>query len=401
MMKRTISIFLSFTILSLLVLSCKSGQSDILEREELFSLRFGRMEDDIDLVEHYGIPSTEKTRILMRNGLFYVANGNSGKVMVFNSYGDILSLYYNSATNPPPVMLATDSDSDAVSSRKAFSYPFTQIGEIALTGTGELLVEERAQDYQISVDEELGTRLNTIVLRFRENGEVSDYLGQEGVGGTPFSYVEALFTASDDAIVVVTRGTERWPVFWFDKDGDLLSRTDIDPSGIPVPENGAGFAVPSIKSIFPDKNSRELYVVADYYRSNEGTGAVDFYQSAITVFDTDLQEWVDRIVLPAKRVGNDSSGMMDEPSFFSIYEALGVTRDGSFFFLAPEEGNDFELMIMRRDASVINRSRILIEDNEVMYRDFDLSPDGVLSALFAYEYEAKIVWWRSDRLLGR
>ena len=31
----------------------------------------------------------------MQDGFFYISNGLSGKVMEFNSYGDILNLYYN------------------------------------------------------------------------------------------------------------------------------------------------------------------------------------------------------------------------------------------------------------------------------------------------------------------
>lgn len=55
----------------------------------------GKAEDQIDLIQLPGMPFKERSRIVMKNGLFYISNGNTGKVMEFNSYGDILTLYYN------------------------------------------------------------------------------------------------------------------------------------------------------------------------------------------------------------------------------------------------------------------------------------------------------------------
>jgi hypothetical protein len=35
-----------------------------------------------------------------------------------------------------------------------------------------------------------------------------------------------------------------------------------------------------------------------------------------------------------------------------------------------------------------------------MFNTFHLSGDGILSALLASEFEAKVVWWRTDRFIG-
>ncbi len=359
------------------------------------------MEDNLDLVEHYGVPYKEKSCIIMRNGLFYISNGNSSKVMEFNSYGDILSLYYSPERNPAPIMLQSETGTDTISSRKAYPYPFNRVGEIAVNENGVLLVEERAQEYQIEFDEELGTSLNTIVLRFSGNGEIQDFLGQEGVGGTPFPYVEKVFVTDQDGIVVISRGLDRWIAFLFESSGNLIRRIDLLPEEIPLPERDESYASPSIKMVFPADSGRELAVMTDFYSIADGKGSVNFSQSAVCIYDVDAEDWTDRIVLPEKRVGQDSDTLLEERSFVTIYDALGVDSKDNFFFIAPENEDNFELMVMGRDGSVINRSTILLEDNEIIYRDIFLSSEGIVTALLAYEYEAKVVWWRSDKLLEK
>ncbi|MDZ7795146.1 MAG: hypothetical protein U5P10_16090 [Spirochaetia bacterium] len=59
----------------------------------------------------------------------------------------------------------------------------------------------------------------------------------------------------------------------------------------------------------------------------------------------------------------------------------------------------FELLLLRRDGTVIQRNYIEIPEESIMYRDFHLNHDGVLSAMLVHEYSADVVWWRTDRFL--
>ena len=74
--------------------ACSSGRAPVLEKELLFRLQYGLMEDQLDLYFHDGI-SEDTTRLAMRGGLFYLSTAGSNKVMEFTSYGDILTLYYH------------------------------------------------------------------------------------------------------------------------------------------------------------------------------------------------------------------------------------------------------------------------------------------------------------------
>ena len=86
---------------ALLFTGCSGSTYSTLEKEQLFSLPIGKMEDQLD-VYYDGVSSfNDKIRVLMQDGIIFIANGRGLKVMEFSSYGDILSLYYN----PGPIIL--------------------------------------------------------------------------------------------------------------------------------------------------------------------------------------------------------------------------------------------------------------------------------------------------------
>ena len=81
---------------------CRQTAIEELNRQELFTLGLGKMEDQIDLFQTEGELFNLKNRICMRDGLFFIANGNSAKIMAFSSYGDLIYMLYNPERNPGP-----------------------------------------------------------------------------------------------------------------------------------------------------------------------------------------------------------------------------------------------------------------------------------------------------------
>jgi len=163
--------------------SCLDKTSAMLEKKTLFSLSMGKAEDQIDLIQIPGIPFNKKSRLVMKNGLFYVSNGNTGKIMEFTSYGDIINLYYNPVMNPEPFILTPVTGNQTVSNRRAFPYPFRNIGEVEVAGDGELLVDDEVSPERVEKDKKTGSILNRIVLRFSKEGKLLDYLGKKGLEG--------------------------------------------------------------------------------------------------------------------------------------------------------------------------------------------------------------------------
>ncbi|MDE6350156.1 MAG: hypothetical protein K2K67_04040, partial [Treponemataceae bacterium] len=84
---------LCVAVLSLAVSCRRSGVVASVSEKKLFALKYGSFEDELDLFS-LSRAGDVRTYMAMRDGFFYVANGEAKKIMELNSYGDLLTLYY-------------------------------------------------------------------------------------------------------------------------------------------------------------------------------------------------------------------------------------------------------------------------------------------------------------------
>lgn len=399
------SVLLRILLLPALVLvfaGCGNTNVVSLDREELFTVDMGKMEDQLDLFQT--VVADHKTRLAMRDGIIYISNGPSNKVMEFTSFGDLIRLFYDPEENPTPVLLQSNPAPDKVANRRAFAYPFTRVGEIAVTSDKVLLVEDLLPAERAIFDEKLNVNLNRIVLRFASNGQLIDYLGQEGIGGSPFPYIQDIFVTGNDAIVVVSRTVEHWIVYWYGANGDLLYRADIPIQQLPIPAD-ATEVVPTLDSVVPDWDDALLYLKIDYYQqavdAETGTtyGIAGVY-SRVYWLDLDTEQYEGFIEVPENRQVVDSSNLFSRDEVSYLYQLVGAAPGGHLYFLSRQDNDITQLLIMRTNGRVVRRRNLTIKDDEIVYKDFALSPEGILTGLLALQDQAELVWWRSDKLLG-
>ena len=391
-------------LIGLFVLAgCSRSAVASLEREDLYRLAIGRAEDQIDLFQMEGAPLNQKTRIVMRDGLFFISNGSANKVMEFSSYGDLLSLLYDPDENPRPVLLQASAVEGRMTNRRAHSYNFSQVGEIAVTSNKTTLVEDMLGEERAVFDSDLGVNLNRVVLRFDSRGQLIDYLGQEGIGGTPFPYIERLEVTSRDEIVVVSRTMESWLVYWFTADGDLYYSVDIQLSRLPVPEDRN--VIPILETVLPDKELPRLYLKLDYYEQalDPETGASFGIEKTLSrVFWLDLESgrYDGYVNIPTNVQTISGHSVFDRQEVEYMYQLVGVAPKEHLYLLSREDNDQSQLLIMRTDGRVVRRRNLHVEDSEILYKTYHVSATGVLSALLGFEDHARVVWWRSDRLVG-
>ncbi|MFP4638391.1 MAG: LIC_12708 family protein [Spirochaetaceae bacterium] len=387
----------------ILLAGCIPGQVRSLDRSELFRLDIGRAENEIDLFQVGGGPRTEKTGIFMRDGLVYIGNGPSNKVMEFTSYGDLLTLWYDPDSNPRPIMLQTRTGEETVTNKRAHDYAFSQVGDIAVTEEKMLVAEDQVSDERSVFDEELGVTLNRILLRFDPSGELLDYIGQEGVGGTPFPFIEDVFVTAHDEIVVTTRTMESWLVFWYDGDGNPLYNVELSLDQLPVPEEGD--VIPQLETIIPDQEQRRLYLKLDYYEESHDpdTGAsygINRTVSRIYWLELESGKYEGYVDIPRNTQQAEDANIFDRETVEYLYRFVGTAPGNHLYLLSREEGEQTQLLIMHTSGRVVRRRNLRLEDEEVFYKDFSVSPEGILTALIGFEDHAQVTWWRSDRLIG-
>jgi hypothetical protein len=81
---------------------------------------------------------------------------------------------------------------------------------------------------------------------------------------------------------------------------------------------------------------------------------------------------------------------------------LGAIRGSRVFLYFPVESG-YSILILNADSGSGGDQRrgfIRVDNEELQFNSFDLSAEGILSALLVTEYQVRLVWWRTDALMA-
>lgn len=372
-----------------------------LKREQLFTLGYGVNEDQLNLFSLDGKSPPQKTRLAMRDGIFFVSNGNAAKVLTLSSFGDLLSMVYNPDRNPAPLTLKDSAEGGDAQGRVARQYPFSSPGEIAVDSKRTIFVEDRVPDGRRSYDDSMKASLEYVVLRFSREGEYQDYLGQEGVGGTPFPMLAGLFINADDECVVVSVTGMGWTAFRFDPRGTLVSTLTLRRDDLPAPPEESG-SIASADAMICEPTGNGLIIKVDYFREKidketRSQSGIEFSSSWAWVMDGKTGGYIDSYKLPAfESVSARKAGETPVPRAWQLSGAAS----GTLFLSAADEDGATYYGLFDINSKAMRRFALRIDPDELQYTAFSLSPEGILSAILGAPYEARFVWWRFDKLIG-
>lgn len=372
---------LLLTLLTGVVLSCGRDVDGRIRRHDLFVLSPGTLAGELDWFYRDGFRIAANVDIYTRDGLVYLSGGEAGKVLVLNSYGDLLTLIYDPERNPEPAR--PDDDEGGRSIR---SWPLRNTGAI-VAGSSHILVEDLVTADRRILDDDIGALCDRVILRFDRDGNYVDYLGREGVGGLPFPFIESLDVREDGGIVVTGRTVDGWLSWWFDADGHPTATVKIDLDKLPTLGDSDRSSVYMVK---PDPRRWFLYLRIDHYPPE---GSEETLQARLYPFDLTTRRYGTALSLPL-----DAGSGGNDPPIPPDY--IGTSVDGTHFLLAPERTDTYRLIVMDSDGRIVHRRRLMVDDNADVYRLFRLQPDGLLAGIFLGGDEATVSWWRSDRLTG-
>ncbi len=400
-----VALCLSF---SALFVSCTKETVSLVEREKLFTLTYGRFEDEIDLFQLDSNTTGPDTQIFMKDGMFYIANSGSKKILQLTSFGDLLSVYYNPETNPVPSFAETATDEAGAAAkavtatRKAISYPFNHPVYLTVDSLKRLFIVDQVPQERFEYDNEDQVVLRDVVLRFNLDGRFVDYLGQEGPGGTPFPPIIGVYNNTRNETVVMAKTQAGIKVFWFNDEGTLLFRIPVSFRNLPSPYEKDRVILSSLEKILPDPDTRRIYLKIDYYTevidtATQSNAGISYDRSCVYPFDIDSAKYGERIDIPSYNgVDKDNLGTL---TFKKPYEFLGITSSGWIFLSTPRPGG-YALEILDTGSRRIHKRTLSVREDELAYNALMLSSDGILSALLATAYDASVVWWRTDALIG-
>jgi len=391
--------FTVFCAALVFTISCEKDLVRSIEREDLFSLEIGPLEDQIALYKLEGDRGIRNTGFTMRDGLIYIADGGSGKIVRYNSYGDLMLMIYNEHTNPPPISLRTITEEEQVT-RWAYTYPLDEPGWVSVDSRRHIYAEDRLPHNEQRYDADTRALLDGVILHFDQNGRFVNYLGREGIGGSPFPRIVGMSTSIRDELAVICRISSGWEIYWYNSQGLLLYHIKI-PSGATRAHPEWPDALSTVDNIIASPDSRRLFIKVDYSRdtydqsTNTRTGN-EPVNSIIWILNAEDGSYIDSVEVPLYEI--TENGRPTDIKIFYIF--LGVARDGKALLYFPGENEGLSLLYTDTQTNEQRRGNIHFSNSELRYNDFFLSLDGILCAMLADNNNVKIVWWRTDRLMG-
>ncbi len=387
-----------------LLFGCKKGNVGEIKREKLFSLEFGKLENQIDLFQFTGRVFNSKNRIFMRNGIFYVSNGNADKIMEFTSYGDLVFLLYNPRINPEPFVLKKEPTPGVKTTKYAVPINLNGLGDIVVNSHNEIYVENKVDENRAVRDKKHGIVLDRIISHFKKDGTFVNFLGQEGIGGTPFPFIEGMFLTNNDELVVVTRTPGDWEIFWFYSSGDLRYHVIINESSFVSKYNKD--TKYEIEKIVPDYSNPSLYIAVSSYEdiidpSTHVRSGIKRKGSGMYNFNLIKEKIKLLFAIPNSGTRRENIGGKITNIPAPSYEFFGVTEDKIFFFLKYDDLNRYTLLAMNIKGKEIEKRVIVLEDAQLAFEYLRLSPRGIIYGLVADDKRANVVWWRSDKILEK
>lgn len=402
-MKKTITLFLLFFTIFFYSCSRKNSLQSVSE-EELFSLNYGNFEDELDL---FGITNIGKvtTSITMKDGFFYIVNGQNQKILSFNSYGDLLSVYYNEDFYKEKFPMLFSKSTQALS--KAVSYPFEFDGKIVVDSKKYMYAAGIVPKERNEQDEKENLLYSQVVLRFSSDGTVLDYIGQQGPSGTPFPFIRKIYVNQENELTVVSNTNEGLCVYWFSSDGYLKYRIPVTQKDVPLVSleklvSNVNELYVSVENVVPDYSSQTLFVKVDYYipyidAESKIKSGVNYYETVVYFLDLLTGTYKDSIVIPPyeQSVTEDFSKL----TYKIPYDFLGVTKNGWFYFLLSTQDGYSVQIVNSKTQHVIKRS-LSVNHDDILFSSFSLSDEGIISALLAEKEKCRVVWWKTDLLTG-
>ena len=385
----------------LLFTSCLGNETvQSISETELFSLPYGNFEEQLSISDLNEVGDV-RYGIAMQDGFFYIVNGQSKKILELNSYGDLLTLFYNDDSQT--AHLLDNSNRPDKSIHHEISYPFDYPGMVAVDSNKNVYtVCSIPWDRQEKSDD--GTTLYShTVLRFARDGSSVDYIGQQGPGGTPFPFIKNIYTTSKDELVVAASSSEGMMIYWFASDGFLKYMIPVTtkdaPAAADTDEQTDAFL--TIQNVVPDPVSYRLYVQIDYYSTyvdeeSKVQSGINYVQTLLYPLNIETGTYEEPVSVPPyeESVVSDYSKL----TYHIPYDFLGVTKNGwKFFIVKTEDG--FNIEMIQSESQKILRRQFKVAHSNVVFDTMSLSQDGILTALYLEKEKARVVWYRTDNLI--
>ena len=400
--KIVMALILGSTVFALTSCS-RNDKIQSISETELFTIPYGKLEEQLDVSDLNKVGNI-RFGIQMQDGFFYIVDGESKKIMELNSYGDLLNLFYNEDSDL--AVLLENSERTPMSNHSKVSFPFDYSGQIAVDSNKNIYTVCSIPADRQEQNEEGSMLYSQAVLRFSRVDDSVEFIGQQGPGGTPFPLIKNIYTTSKDELVVICTSTEGLIAYWFGYvDGFLKLKymVPISKDNVPVIEgkyeNAAVYL--SIENVIPNPESYKLFVQINYYSSaidddSRVQSGIDYFETMLYPLDVEKGVYEDPISIPPYE--ESVTAAYSRLTYEIPYNFLGITPNGwKFFVLKTDDG--FNIQMINEESQKMIRRHFYADHHKILFDNMALSKEGILIGLYLEKDKARVVWYRTDKLI--
>lgn len=390
-------------LLSVILSSCaKTGKIESINEKEQFKLKYGNFPEQLSIKDLNSIGNI-RMGIAMRDGFFYAVDGNAKKTIELNSYGDLLTLFYNEDSELADLLEKSERHMDYFTWE--ISYPFVFTGLVVVDSKKCIYAACSIPENREEIGED-GVLYSQVVMRYSRDGTFVDYIGQQGPGGTPFPHIKNIYTTEKNELVVVCNSNEGLIVYWFTADGFLKKIIPLSqkyaPSNIEKSEDVNIETYMTIENVVPDPVDFKLFVKIDYYKTtideaSKSQSGITYLQTLLYPLDCEEGFYGEPVSIPAY----EESVVVDysKLTYKIPYDFLGVTSSGwKYFIIKTSDG--FNIEMVQSENQKILRRQFKLNHSENLFYNMNLSSDGIITALYLDKDAARVVCYRTDSLIA-
>lgn len=394
---------LAFVFLAGIALSlsaCNKNDSiESMHEKVLFEMEYGNFTEQVSPDDLNRIGDV-RYGIAMQDGFFYLVDGCSNKLMEMNSYGDLLTLFYNEDSELATLLSKTERSTGY--SAWEINYPFNFNGQIVVDSEKTIFAVCNLPSERYEKNEN-GQLCTQVVMRMARDGSSIDYIGQQGNGGSPYPSIKNIYITNNDELVVVCNTIEGMIVYWYAKEGFLKNTIPVSNKNVPIirAETPGAEVYMTLDNIIPDPSVDKVYLKVDYYNasydddSSVQTG-INYTQSLIYPLDCETSLYEDSVSIPPyeESIVSDYSKI----TYKIPYDFLGMTPNGwKYFIIKTADG--FSLELIQSESQKLIRRNFKINHNENMYFNMYLSRDGIITVFYMDKNKPKVAWYRTDSII--
>ncbi|NIZ40938.1 hypothetical protein PVA45_05420 [Entomospira entomophila] len=359
------------TIACIALLSACKAKEYTLDRQDLFTLQLGVLEDEIDFFDRNQQRLIHQNGFVLHDGFFYIHNSNLGKILKFSNNGDILALLYTPRLNIPLQKLLGD---------RVWEHNFNQLEQIEVSHHSHIYAVDH------TFIQESGGFNNIIPKRiikvFNERGEYLYFLGKTGVAGDPFTFIDTLLP-NKNGVAVITREDDEWHIYQFSNTGELLLESDTINPTLLHPETEEIIYITDIKL---SENGEIAYINATYAQSHKNEAVIYI----LNLLDNQI---MGKVTLPAL-IGEYPYTILGSDYLQRVYFYAFNFKENSYHIMIYKPSH--ESSALQREEEITLR---LPHDGILpLMSQLYLAKNGMIASMSIHERHVTFSWWRTDQI---